>query len=79
MAEGQGCTIYEDRPKLCQQFECVWLIDPTVPDALKPSESNLIIMPGPEAHAVIVHGRGVSDAHQEMYDEWLANRPASPT
>ena len=74
MAEGQGCTIYEDRPKLCQQFECGWLTDLTVPDDLKPSESNLIIMPGPVPMALVVHGRQVSVEHQVMYDEWLATR-----
>lgn len=77
VTEGVGCSIYDARPKLCQQFECVWLTDPTVPDALKPSESNLIIMPGPEAHAVIVHGREVSHTHQAMYDEWISDRSAS--
>jgi hypothetical protein len=55
-------------------FECVWLSDPSVPDELKPSNSNLIIVSGPAPVALPVHGQQVSKDHQVMYDEWLATR-----
>lgn len=73
MAEGEGCEIYEDRPKLCRMFECVWLTDPTVPEELWPGHSHFIIVPGPEL--VPQHGYEVLEEHRALFDEWLSNRP----
>lgn len=45
---GKGCTIYEDRPHSpCQTFKCAWVIDNQreFPEWLKPSLSNVIIVP----------------------------------
>jgi len=39
-----GCTIYEDRPKMCKDFECEWLINENIPEWFKPSISNTILM-----------------------------------
>lgn len=39
-----GCTIYEERPKVCSDFKCDWLINPEIPEWLKPSLSNVIII-----------------------------------
>lgn len=66
----QGCTIYDDRPKLCRIFECAWLTDPTVPEELKPDNSNLIILPGSAPMALPIYGQEVSAEHQAMYDKW---------
>ena len=39
-----GCTIYKDRPQYpCQDYNCEWLINETVPEWLKPSESKVIL------------------------------------
>ena len=74
VAKDEGCTIHGDRPRLCRMFECAWLADATVPDALKPSESNLIITANPDPVAIPVHGRQVAGEHWAMYEQWLANR-----
>lgn len=39
-----GCTIYADRPKVCQEFECQWLrASPQVlPDSLRPDRTKVI-------------------------------------
>jgi hypothetical protein len=41
---GKGCTIYKDRPKdPCVNFKCSWLVDESLPEWFKPSESGIII------------------------------------
>jgi hypothetical protein len=42
-AIGKGCGIYEDRPESCRLFKCVWLVDPTMPDELKPEKSKVVV------------------------------------
>ncbi len=38
------CTIYSSRPENpCKKYECVWLIDQTLPGWMKPDLSNVII------------------------------------
>jgi hypothetical protein len=39
-----GCTIYEDRPKVCSDFQCDWLINPDIPEWMKPSLVDTIII-----------------------------------
>lgn len=36
-----GCTIYEDRPQRCRNFECLWLKS-DLPGSLKPSNCGVI-------------------------------------
>ena len=38
-----GCAIYDNKPKACTDFECLWIKDQTIPDWVKPSESGLLI------------------------------------
>ena len=40
----KGCGDYENRPVGCVTFKCGWLLDPSIPDYIKPSESNVIIV-----------------------------------
>ena len=39
-----GCTIYEDRPPVCKDFQCDWLINPEIPEWMKPSLANVIVI-----------------------------------
>lgn len=40
-----GCTIYNDRPSpQCDGFKCEWLTNKDIPEWLKPSNSNTIIV-----------------------------------
>jgi hypothetical protein len=41
--KGVGCTIHEERPEMCRAFKCGWLLDPRIPEWLKPELSNVII------------------------------------
>lgn len=43
LAKG-GCSIYKDRPQEpCVTYNCAWLIDPEIPEWLKPSTSKVIL------------------------------------
>jgi hypothetical protein len=37
------CTIYEQRPNLCQQYNCEWLLRDYFPEWMKPEHSNVIV------------------------------------
>lgn len=40
----KGCTIYNDRPKLCRDFTCVWLEkNSPLPEWMYPKTSNVIV------------------------------------
>lgn len=40
-----GCSIYETRPvDPCVNFRCAWLADPKIPEWMKPSECDAIIV-----------------------------------
>jgi len=38
-----GCTIYEDRPPICRDFQCLWLQDLQMPGWMKPEFSKVIM------------------------------------
>lgn len=40
---GDACTIYEDRPDHCQEYNCEWKSHHMFPEWMKPSISNVII------------------------------------
>jgi hypothetical protein len=44
VAIGQGCTVYEKRPKdPCVTYRCEWLNNPDIPEWMKPNLINTII------------------------------------
>jgi hypothetical protein len=48
-AIGKGCTIYPDRPAMCKEFECMWLMsqskDTPLPLELRPDRSKVVLSP----------------------------------
>lgn len=38
-----GCSIYSTRPKECEEFDCLWLTDNSLPENLKPSNSHVVL------------------------------------
>ena len=44
MGKCNGCTIYEQRPQVCKDFECEWILDSSIPEWLKPSVSGIIMI-----------------------------------
>jgi hypothetical protein len=52
-----GCTIYRNRPELCREFHCMWLIDEKIPDYWYPAKSKIVINPkldGKDAYVAFV-------------------------
>ncbi len=43
IAQGRGCTAYEARPSSCRDFSCGWLMQPGIPEALRPDRSKVIL------------------------------------
>jgi hypothetical protein len=41
--EGQGCAIYAERPSVCRDFLCLWMIDEELGDEWTPSRSHMMI------------------------------------
>ena len=41
--KGSGCGIYECRPNGCRAFQCHWKTELSVPEWLKPNNSNVIM------------------------------------
>ena len=41
---GKGCTNYRLRPKLCREFQCLWLQEDWLADEWKPSVSKFVMM-----------------------------------
>jgi uncharacterized protein len=39
-----GCSIYNERPPVCRDFACLWLINSTVGDEWYPARSKIIIV-----------------------------------
>lgn len=37
-----GCTIYDERPAQCCNFECLWLRQPQIPEALRPDKCGVM-------------------------------------
>jgi hypothetical protein len=51
-AIGKGCKIYEDRPQMCVEFECMWLMSQKrenrhehLPPELRPDKSKVVLSP----------------------------------
>jgi hypothetical protein len=49
-AIGDGCTIYESRPQVCRDFECLWLQSQSIPGAemqpaLRPDRCKVVFSP----------------------------------
>lgn len=59
---GQGCGIYEERPKSCRNFQCFWLMDETFPDDLRPDRCHAFAAFNDTPDSVVLH---VDPAHPD--------------
>jgi len=44
-----GCAIYQDRPAVCRDFECQWIIDRQLPATMRPDRIGTILMEDPDS------------------------------
>jgi hypothetical protein len=47
------CSIYEDRPPVCVGFDCLWRVNATLGDDLKPDKCGLVIEQYPDNFLII--------------------------
>lgn len=40
--QGKGCTVYEERPQSCRNFQCFWLMDENFPDEFRPDRIHAL-------------------------------------
>lgn len=61
-----GCKIYENRPKMCVDFQCLWILHDDMGEDLKPSNCNVIFekIRHTEIYLALVHFEQL-DAWQE--------------
>jgi len=45
----KGCKIYEQRPQVCQDFECDWMMERSIPQSLRPDKVGTILIDDSEA------------------------------
>lgn len=43
-----GCDIYGQRPQVCRDFECDWLMERSLPPQLRPDKVGTILMEDPD-------------------------------
>ncbi|MBB3978224.1 hypothetical protein GGQ64_003458 [Rhizobium azooxidifex] len=52
-AEG-GCTIYQDRPQVCRDFLCLWMVDDALGQEWEPARSHMMIYrQGPQVTVLV--------------------------
>ena len=50
-----GCTIYADRPKECENFNCLWLINPKLGEEWKPSRCKMVLVADLGGKRLVAH------------------------
>jgi hypothetical protein len=52
---GRGCNIYGEHPPSCQEFACLWLVVPQIPDTLRPDASKVVLVMDAEGSRLMAH------------------------
>jgi len=66
---GVGCTIYEDRPDACHDYPCLWNMQHSLPDDLRPDRTHVIF-------ESLRHSRTVlAIVDPDFPDAWCDERP----
>lgn len=71
---GKGCAIWQDVPKKCADYYCVWRLDPDLGAEWKPEAARFILThASPEAPLTVLNDPVFPDAHRrEPYRSELA-------
>jgi len=67
----KGCTIYNDRPKMCHNFNCEWLINSDIPEYLKPEKSKVLIKPTSEKNIFYWNVVECGQKIDSVYLNWI--------
>ena len=59
---GKGCQIYTRRPGACRDFDCSYLLSPSLGEEWKPTTSHLVLGYMADADVVLIY----TDPYQQM-------------
>jgi hypothetical protein len=79
---GGGCRIYSERPQVCRDFECEWLMRRGLPRPLRPDLVGTILMEDPdgdEYQAVCPPERPMAWRHPLVFAHLLAQAKSGRT
>ena len=52
---GKGCTVYDERPPSCRNFQCFWLMDENFPDEFRPDRINALAAFNDTPDSAVLH------------------------
>lgn len=52
---GKGCTVYEERPPSCRNFQCFWLMDENFPDEFRPDRIHALAAFNDTPESCVLH------------------------
>jgi uncharacterized protein len=79
---GAGCAIYADRPQVCRDYECDWLMSRDLPRGLRPDLVGAILMEDPDSEeywAVCAPEKPMAWRHPRVFERLVAAAKAGRT
>lgn len=72
---GRGCKIYDDRPQICRDFYCQWMMDGSFGPEWKPDTAKFVVslMPGDSNLLVAVDPKFPNAWRREPYAQTIWN------
>lgn len=50
---GVGCSIHGSHPQSCRNFQCLWILSPTMPEAVRPDRCKVMFTIDDDGHRII--------------------------
>lgn len=72
----KGCTIHEDRPDVCRNWQCTWTLDEGLPNWLQPSKCGFMIWPPDKLcpdYCIVPSDHVQVDVKALLWTLWWAN------
>jgi len=66
-----GCSIYLNRPTFCKEFNCLYIIDNSIPEWLKPEFSKVIMLWRKIDNLVVMEVAECGETVQQNVLDWL--------
>ncbi len=77
-----GCSIYAKRPQVCQDFECDWMMERSIPQSLRPDKVGTLLMEDEDSgeyHAVVAPSTPFAWRHPLMFKFLVAKAKEGTT
>ncbi|MDB5595490.1 MAG: hypothetical protein JWM36_2451 [Hyphomicrobiales bacterium] len=74
---GRGCGIYEERPGICRDFHCEWMVNAGLGPEWKPATCKFVMFMAPDGNLSVLADSGYPDAWRNpRYYPWLKTKAA---